>query len=215
MKRKNALSVAVLLLLAITASAQSPIYLFKDYTDGSVALKNRTFVRTKLNMDTFHDKLLYMDGDNIMELDDFSDVSAVYIGDRTFIPYGKSLYEVIDLGSNTSLLIKWHQKKNSLGKKGAYDQYTHASSTTSIDPNYHSPSVFQRGGEEVFQTISENSYAIMIGGKVKKFTDRRSFLKIFPDKKEVIEEYINAENILFNNPDDVIKLARFAADQSK
>ena len=211
MKLRNVLSAAVLLLLAGTAFAQSPIYLFKDYTDGSVALKNRTFVRTKLNLDTFHDKLLYMDGDEIMELEDFSNVSAVYIGDRTFIPQGKTLYEVIDLGPKASLLIKWHQKKNSLGKKGAYDQYTHASNAVSLDPNYHSPSVFQRGGEEVFQTITENSYAILIGGKVKKFSDQRTFAKISPDKKEAIGAFIEAENILFSNPDDVMKLARFAA----
>ena len=210
MKRITFLTLVLLLSAGTALWAQSPIYLFPEYTDGSVALKNRTFVKTKLNIDTFHDKLLYMDGDQIMELADFSDVSAVYIGERTFIPQGKSLYEVVDLGHGKSLLVKWHQTKNSMGKKGAYNQLTHAASTTSIDPNYHSPSVFQRGGKEEFLTMTDNSYGFLINGKFKKFTDKRSFVKLFPDKKEALEQFFAAEEIFFNNPDDVIKAARFA-----
>ena len=201
---------AASLAVSATLSAQSPVYLFPDYTAGSVALKNRTFVKTKLNLDTFHDKLYYMDGDQIMELDNLSDVSAVYIGDRTFIPQGKSLYEVVDLGTGTTLLVKWHQKKDPLGKKGAYDQVAHASSTISIDPNYHSPSVFQRGGEEVMLTITDNTYGFLMDGKFKKFVDKRSFLKLFPAKKEAIEQFIEEGNLLFTRPDDVIAVAKFA-----
>ena len=204
---------AVLLMLgmSLALNAQRPIYLFKEFTQGSVALKNRTFVKTTFNYDTLHDKLLYMDGDQIMELSDYSDVQSVFIGERMFIPQGKSLYEVVDLGESPSkLLIRWHQKKNPLGKKGAYDQITHASNAVSIDPEYYSVSLKERGGEEVFDTIVENSYGILTQGKFKKFTDRRSFLKQFSSHKTEIENYIDGNHLLFNRPDDVIASARYA-----
>ncbi len=197
--------------MSLALNAQRPIYLFKEFTQGSVALKNRTFVKTTFNYDTLHDKLLYMDGDQIMELSDYSDVQSVFIGERMFIPQGKSLYEVVDLGESPSkLLIRWHQKKNPLGKKGAYDQVTHASNAVSIDPEYYSVSLKERGGEEVFDTIVENSYGILTQGKFKKFTDRRSFLKQFSDHKTEIENYIDGNHLLFNRPDDVIAIARYA-----
>ncbi|MBR1699339.1 MAG: hypothetical protein IJ714_06105 [Bacteroidales bacterium] len=204
---------AVLLMLgmSLALNAQRPIYLFKEFTQGSVALKNRTFVKTTFNYDTLHDKLLYMDGDQIMELSDYSNVQSVFIGERMFIPQGKSLYEVVDLGESPSkLLIRWHQKKNPLGKKGAYDQVTHASNAVSIDPEYYSVSLKERGGEEVFDTIVENSYGILTQGKFKKFTDRRSFLKQFSGHKTEIENYIDGNHLLFNRPDDVIAIARYA-----
>lgn len=204
---------AVLLMLgmSLALNAQRPIYLFKEFTQGSVALKNRTFVKTTFNYDTLHDKLLYMDGDQIMELSDYSDVQSVFIGERMFIPQGRSLYEVVDLGESPSkLLIKWHQKKNPLGKKGAYDQVNHATNAVSIDPEYYSISLKERGGEEVFDTVVENSYGILTQGKFKKFNDRRSFLKQFPDHKADIENYIDGNHLLFNRPDDVIAIARYA-----
>ena len=187
-------SIVLLLCMGLAASAQSPIYLFPEFTKGTVALKNHTFVKTTLNYDTFHDKLLYMDGDQQMELSDFSNVATIFIGDRTFIPEGRLLYEMVDLGESPSkLLIRWHQKKNPMGKKGAYGQVAEGT-----------------GGEQVFDTIVENSYGLLLNGKLKKFSDRKSFLKLFPDKKERIQEFIDREHILFTNPEDVIAVARFA-----
>lgn len=179
-----------------------------------MALKNRSYVKTTFNYDTFHDKLLYMDGDQQMELSDFSNVASVFIGERTFIPQGHLLYEVVDLGdSPDKLLIRWHQKKNPMGKKGAYGQVAEGTGAVSLDPEYYSISLKARGGEQVFDTVNENSYGILSDGKLKKFKDRKSFLKLFPDKVESIQKFIEKEHILFNNPDHVIAVARFAVGQ--
>lgn len=179
-----------------------------------MALKNRSYVKTTFNYDTFHDKLLYMDGDQQMELSDFSNVASVFIGERTFIPQGHLLYEVVDLGeSPDKLLIRWHQKKNPMGKKGAYGQVAEGTGAVSLDPEYYSISLKARGGEQVFDTVNENSYGILSDGKLKKFKDRKSFLKLFPDKVGSIQKFIEKEHILFNNPDHVIAVSRFAAQQ--
>lgn len=208
---KRFVLVALLWILGFVAWAQSPIYLFKEFTKGTVALKNRSFVKTTFNYDTFHDKLLYMDGDQMMELADFSEVQSVMIGDRLFLPQGNALYEVVDLGDNPAkLLIKWHQKKNPLGKKGAYDQVNHGTNAVSIDPEYYGVSLKERGGEEVFDTIVENSYGILSKGQFKRFADKRSFLRQFSGHKKEIEAYIDDNHLLFTNPDDVIAIATFA-----
>lgn len=212
MRMKKIVLFTLFMCLGFTSLAQSPIYLFPEFTDGTVALRNRSFVKTKFNYDTFHDKLLYLDGDQTMEMTDYSEVFSVYIGERTFVPQGRSLYEVIELGDNPAkLLIKWHQKKNALGKKGAYDQVLHGSSAQSIDPEYYSISLKERGGQQVFDLVVENSYGILSEGQFKKFSDRRSFLKLFPGKQEQIGAYIDENHLLFNKPDDVIAIARFAA----
>ena len=211
MKSLKHLVAAVLLsLTGLSASAQSAIYLFDDFTDGTVVLKNRSVVKTKFNLDVFHDKFLYMDGDQVMEMTDFSNVSTVLIGDRTFIPQGKTLYEVIELDPENNLLVKWHRKKNPMGKKGAYDQIAHASSTQSLDPDYYSPSVTKKAAQDEMRTISENRYGMLSNGKFRTFTDKRSFLKLFPDRKEELEAFINEQHLLFTDFDDVITIARFA-----
>ena len=201
---------AAALFLGLSAAAQAPIYLFEEFTDGTVLLKNRSVVKTKFNLDIFHDKFLYMDGDQIMEMTDFSNVSMVTIDGRTFLPQGKSLYELIELDGENSLLVKRHQKKNPMGKKGANEQVLHGTNAQSIDPEYYSPSLTKRGGEEVMNTISDNKYGILTGGKFRAFNDKRSFLKLYSERKDLLESYINVENILFSNVDDVIRLVQFA-----
>ena len=200
---------AALLALGLSAAAQAPIYLFEEFTDGTVLLKNRSVVKTRFNLDIFHDKFLYMDGDQIMEMTDFSNVSVVIIAGRAFVPQGKSLYEVIELDGENSLLVKRHQKKNPMGKKGAYDQLVHGSSTQSIDPEYYSPSLSKRGGEEVMNTISDNKYGLLSDGKFRAFSDRRSFLKLFPDRKGELEDYIAERSLLFSDVEQVITLLKY------
>lgn len=200
----------LLCLAGVAAKAQSPIYLFDDFTDGTVVLKNRSVVKTKFNLDIFHDKFLYKDGDQIMEMTDFSNVATVMIGERTFIPQGKSLYEVIEITPENNLLVKWHRKKNPMGKKGAYDQLVHGSSTQSLDPEYYSPSLSKRGGEEVMNTISENKYGLFMNGNFRTFTDKRSFLKLFPGRKDALETAIDEQHLLFSDFEDVVTLVKIA-----
>ena len=211
MKSLKHLVAAVLLsLTGLSAAAQSPIYLFEDFMDGTVVLKNRSVVKTKFNLDIFHDKFLYMDGDQVMEMTDFSNVSTVLIGDRTFIPQGNALYEVVELDPENNLLVKWHRKNNPMGKKGAYDQIAHASSTQSLDPNYYSPSVTKEAARDEMRTVSENKYGMLSNGKFRTFTEKRSFLKLFPDRKKELETFINEQHLLFTDIDDVIRLAKYA-----
>ena len=129
---------------------------------------------------------------------------------RTFIPQGKSLYEVIEITPENNLLVKWHRKKNPMGKKGAYDQLVHGSSTQSLDPEYYSPSLSKRGGEEVMHTISENKYGLIMNGKFRTFMDKRSFLKLFPDRKDALETAIDEQHLLFSDFEDVVTLVKIA-----
>jgi hypothetical protein len=212
MKALKIVAAAAAFLLGLSAAAQNDNYLFDEFTDGTVLLKNRSVVKTKFNLDIYHDKFLYKDGDQTMEMTDFSNVASVYIGDRTFVPQGKYLYEVLELNADNNLLVKWHRKKNALGKAGAYGQIAHASSTESLDPEYYSPSLTKRGGKEETTTVSENKYGILSGGKFRTFTDKRSFLKLFPEKKAALEAFINEHRTFFSDVEDVVALAKFAVE---
>lgn len=207
-----------LLLLAwstLNVAAQSAIYLFPEFTPGTIAMKNKSIVKTEFNLDVFHDKLFYMDGDQIMELDDLSNVASLHIGDRAFVPVGRYLYEIIDIeGSEGNLLVKWHRKKNPMGKKGAYGQVAHASSTISIDPGAIAPSaptLSARGPEEVYDTVHDNSYIYVRDGRQYRFSDKKSLLKIFPDHKDAISAYIDRERLSFLTPEDVFRAVTFAS----
>lgn len=199
----------------MSAGAQNAVYLFPEFTPGTIAMKNKSIVKTDFNLDIFHDKLLYMDGGQVMELDDLSNVASLQVGDRTFIPVGRYMYEIIRLeGSDGNLLVKWHRKKNPMGKKGAYGQVAHASSTISIDPGAIAPSaptLSARGPEEMYDTVHDNAYIYVRDGKQYRFSDKKSLLKIFPDHRDEIAAFIDGGHLSFMTPEDVLRAVTFAA----
>lgn len=200
---------------ALGAAAQSTVYLFPEFTPGTIAMKNKSIVKTDFNLDIFHDKLLYKDGGQVMELDDLSNVASLHVGDRTFIPVGRYLYEIVDIeGADGNLLVKWHRKKNPMGKKGAYGQVAHAASTISIDPGSVAPSaptLSARGPEEAYDTVHDNAYIYVRSGKQYRFSDKKSLVKIFPEHKDEISAFIDREHLSFMKPEDVFRAVAFAA----
>ena len=212
MKALNLFVIAAALLASLSATAQSPIYLFEEYADGTVILKDHSVVKTQLNLDIFHDKFLYKEGDQVMEMTDLSNIAAVYIGERTFIPQGRFLYEVLRLDDENNLLVKWHQKKIPMGRKAGYDQIAHGQNTQALPTGYYSPSPTQTDESVVMRTVSENKYGILSQGSVRSFADRRSFLKLFPDHKMQIEAFIAENHVSFSRLEDVVSLTKYALD---
>ncbi|MBR5384282.1 MAG: hypothetical protein IK143_00210 [Bacteroidales bacterium] len=207
---KRFLLTTVFSLASFFALAQAPVYLFDNFTDGTIMLKNRSVVKTKFNIDTFHDNLQYMDGDDVMIMSDLSNVSSIVIGGRSFIVSGKDIYEVVPVEGGSSLFVRWHQKRIPLGKKGAYDQVVHGS-VQSVDADYFSNAgVKNKKPEQEMRLITENTYAIYCGDRLRTFKDRRSLLKLFPAHKSEIESFITSNSLLFTSPSDVIRIVAYA-----
>ncbi|GAE23009.1 hypothetical protein JCM10003_2697 [Bacteroides pyogenes JCM 10003] len=54
------------------------------------------------------------------------------------------------------------------------------------------------------------TYEARIGGKIKQFYNKRSFLKIFPkEKRLLLKTFIEENNINFDSIDEVLKLYRY------
>ena len=67
--RKIFILAAGLLALAFSASAQQRMYLFPDFTDASVRfIGNTRLEKLRLNFDMLSQKLLYLDGETLMEI---------------------------------------------------------------------------------------------------------------------------------------------------
>ena len=59
---------------------------------------------------------------------------------------------------------------------------------------------------EVYRRSNRNTYYIMRNGKMMKFKDKKSLLKLFPGRKDEIEKLLKEDKTMFKNVEDVVEL---------
>ena len=191
------------------AQNQQRIYLFENYTGGTVLLKNKARVSVSLNYDAANQNMMYMDGSKEMILDEAQGVDTVYIGKQKFIPNSQhGFLEMIGL-KNGTIFINWKLKKLLVGKKGAYGQVIQGNVEV-MDVNV----IKQLAGAvrrednvvDVYTQLNENEYYLLRNGKFVKCKNEKSLLKLFPGKEELIKKYISKHQSSFNNTHSIIEL---------
>lgn len=205
------LAVATCLSAQENDEAEKAACLFPDLTDGYALLKNRLTVRTKFNYDCVKQVLYFLDREQKMEMDDTSNIDTLYIQQRKFVPYQSRFLECIPFGGGC-LLVDWKARAHNIGKKGAMGIVTQAGGIDKMDVNYlQGNGTRDRTGNEVYAVKYENSYLFPIGGKQRRFSNLKSFLKYFPkERQKEIEYFAKSEKIAWEEPRQVARLLDFA-----
>jgi hypothetical protein len=197
---------------SISISAQESVKLLPQFTAGSILMRNKAVIKASVNYDTTNDKLLYKDGDKIMELTNMMDIDTIYVAHHKLIVMGLGYYEVKPLSTGT-LYIKWHLRQLKVGKKGAYGQTTQNYVQDINTATFNNKGVINYESSDVFNTINNNQYSIINGKKTLRFNNKKSFIKLFSNKKDEIENYISTNQIDFQKIDDIVKLCNYCLQQ--
>ena len=181
-------------------------FLFPQFTDGKVILKDGVVVSAKLNYDTFTDQMQFMGANNVvMNISEPEKVINVVILNRTF-SYLKN-YFVEDISNGTvTLSTRLHQQQIA-EKNGAYGGSSPATSIQSISSLYQGDGTVNKLSSN--ETVSYNrtlTFYITVNGKTKIVFNQNDFLKCFPSKKDVIKQEIDKENCKFSSVESVKKI---------
>lgn len=182
-------------------------YIFKDFTQGQVLLKNKQFARGKFNYDFVNHQMHFLNGNTDMIVENLPDIEMIIIGDTRFMPYEERFVEVLQ-GKECRLLVDRKVNTRERGKIGAMGTATHGS-VQAIDVNAR----FQRvNGENntdltIYKDEIEYTYLIQIKGKWRPFRNQVTFLKLYPkSKQEELKESIKTNKTDFNEPQSVLNL---------
>lgn len=202
---------SIILILSVFLSeihAQNKrIYLFNDFTNGIVIMKNQSRVSALLNYDASGKTILYKDKEENMILTNTQTIDTILISERKFIPVGRVFLEVIPV-KNGTVYINWNLKNQYKGKTGAYGQTTQ-SNVTVINTNHYNNQAYEKQTADVFTLENENEYWLYRNDKPVKFKNKKSLLKLFPGKETSIEKFIKENKIDISNPENVVKLTEY------
>lgn len=199
----------ILLFSPLWGFSQSAL-LFPDYQKGTVLLKGNKKIDVPLNYDATKHQMLYKQNEEDMILVNLQSVDSVLIGKHRFIPVKSRFYEVIPVKSEV-LLVDWTISMTNIGYRGAYGQVTHSkvhnyNMSAMTHDIYHTEAKPNTSSLEVYRRSNQNTYYIIRNNKLMKFKDRKSLIKLFPEREEEIRQILKEEKTMFKNVEDVVEL---------
>ncbi len=185
-------------------------YFFKEFTPGKVMLKSNQFAQGKFNYDCVNKEMHFLNGSSDMVVQNLEDIDTIAVGIHRFVPHEGHFMEVLQ-GKNAVLYVDWKMSPKEMGRKGAMGTTTHGS-VQAIDVNTR----FQRvNGEQdldisVYKMDTENTYYILLNGKLKSFRNTKTFLNLIPkNQREAVKEFMEKEKISMNHPADILRVVEY------
>jgi hypothetical protein len=209
---KRLLPLILFFWVALTVSAQNePLFIFEQFVNAKIHFKNRSVTVAPMNYDAVNDKMFYKDKGNLMELTNAAIIdSIVWAGKRSFIPHTGGFMEQVKMGNGT-VFIHWHIKNVNVGSRGALGMVTQAKveSISVRAMGVFSATDATSQSADVYQQKNANEYYLPIEGKLKKITTKKHVLKLYPQHKAAIEEFMDKNKIQMTEPLSVLELLNF------
>ena len=169
---------------------------------------------TNANYDVANRKVMFMQGEQLMELLAPETIDTLYMGGSRWIYKNKQFCEVIDREDGNRLLVGWHITKVHEGYVGALGSISQAPSRkvqlsdqfgmgtiAGISGGMYNGSfgVNQNDGNgrnfDVWRTKNQSTYYFSKNGREFCVKGMKSVLKAFPTKKNEIKQYVRDNDI--------------------
>lgn len=182
-------------------------YILDSFTRGKVQLKSGKLYEQLLNYNVLTNEMVFRDGNRYLAIADPAGVDTIFINGRKFIFVNKKFYELLT-GTNNPLFIEYTGKIEEPPVSVGYGNASPTTNTTSYTSLVGSGAVYDIKLPDDFKVTPGYNYWIRINDKYEKVNTDKQLAKVFPDKKDVIKEFIKANNISFSKKEDVIRLVQ-------
>lgn len=204
-------SIAVLFLLAsVCAGAQvqkqldSMKYILPQFSQGVVVMSDRQIDRGILNISPVDQAVYCLSPQNdTLYVTSNPDIISVSVAGRTFVKWKNSFVEIIARNSDTGIGIMRSVVKVSNVEKGAYGMTSATSSIKSYSVNATSRTLTSLIIDDPRNYVYTRSACLTSNGKYFVIS-KKSFEKVFPDKKDYIESVWPELNLNANDIDGVV-----------
>ena len=212
MKRSVLLWVAAVFSFWFSAQAQTKNTLFDTFLDSYIYdEEGRVFV-AKLNYSFRQNQFVFIDasdGDREKNFAQPEKIRLIKVGGRAFQMDEKGrAKELLLVEPSLFVVYEGHVVEGKRVGYGGRSQTTAIKTYSTINANgvnYH----FKEDQSEV--DMIQRTYLLKHGGKTKRFTTGKQFLKIYPkEKRRILSEYIKENDLSFDIPTDVISLVKYA-----
>ena len=185
-------------------------YRYPQFIQGKVMFSNDNFTVTKLNYSILYGEMHFIQARDTLSISNVKDIRYVQIMQDTFY-YDDGFHEVLGGHDPAIMTIKQYVKLSDKTKEGAYGTRTSTGAVQSYS------GIYDQGGRSNYNLILQEDYVFTriadyyIGNTRDGFVlyKKNNLIKLFPDHKSEIEDYLKKNDIDFKSRDDMKKLTSF------
>jgi len=217
-------TIILLTVCTIAMAQEKRIYFYADFTKSTILYKNGAKNVANANYDVANRKLMYKQGEQLMELLAPETIDTLYMGGSRWVYKDKQFCEVIDREGFERVLVGWHITKVHEGYVGVYgtsqvpsrkvqlsDQFGMGTIAGISGGMYNgSYGVNQNDGNgrnlDVWKTKNKSTYYFTKNGREYAVKGLKSVYKAFPDKKQQIKQYTRENKLDMMNAENALKV---------
>ena len=185
-----------------------PNLLLPRFTKSVVKLKSGEVYTAILNYNTVDQEMVFMQKKIFLVLNEPQQVDTVFMANRTFIPFEKGFYELV-VKAPISLFIQHTSYIEFEGYPTLYGAKSQTTPPSYVRQIYGANGPINLKIPEGYKVSDDSQYWIRRDGKMEVFKTKRQFLKLFPDKQNELDQFINKNKIDFKIQDKVADLITY------
>lgn len=182
--------------------------MFNEFTPGIVKLKTGAVTAQVLNYNIITNEMIFDNNGKYMAVADPSGVDTITINDRKFIPINGKFYEVL-VESKLPLLEEFTAKIIAPGAPVGYGQNSEVAAVTSYKSLLSNGYSYELALPSGFSVKPGYIFWIIKDGQLEKISSSKQLIKIFPEKRDLINETIKKNDLKLSKREDIIMLVRF------
>jgi hypothetical protein len=192
----------------IISEGPSAQFLYPDFEDGKVIMKNGQINSLKMNFNTLTERMVYQKDNNLYDISNPEMTDTVYLHQNKFIPIEKAFYEVL-FNAPVPFFAQYKGILLPPGTPAGYGGNSQVSNTKLQSSFETSQGNFNLDLPSDYKVRIDLIYWLKIYGKMVSFTNERQFLKLYPSKELELKQFIKQNRIKFDKPADIKELAEY------
>lgn len=181
-------------------------YALDSFTTGTVKVKAGNVYSQRLNYNLVTNEMIFEQGGNYMAIAQPENVDTVIVGGRRFIPVGNAFYEFLG-GAAYPLFVEHACTIKEQGASTGFGN-TNTSATTSIKSVLNDAGAYKLKLPDEFEVIPTHTFYVRKNGEYHKIKNEQQIMKLFPDKKSSIKEWVKTNHTNFSKQEDVMLLVQ-------
>jgi hypothetical protein len=185
-------------------------YVFPEFTQGIVLMKNGTENRALLNYNSLTEEMIFKDKGKMLALGkpELEQVDTVFIKDRKFFTQNGKFVELI-LHSTSDLYAEHKCKLIPPGKPAGYGGTSETSSVSSYSSLSSGGRVYDLKLPDDFKVEPYTFYWLKRNGELNKFASIKQLMKLYEDKTDLCKAYVKKNDVKFNDQESIVQLIKY------
>lgn len=194
-------SLLLLLTISISLHSQEPKgilhYVFPEFQQGVVLLKNGVSYNSKLNYNIATEEMLFDDNGTILAIGEetLPQIDTVFISNDKFIRVNNNFVKILIDDPTINLFVEHKCRIIPPSKPAAYGGTSQISSTTSYSSILSGGKMYSLKLPDDYEVVPYNVYWIKRNGQLKSFSNIGQLKKIYRDKRKVVNDYLKANEV--------------------